>query len=306
MRISVVVPVRDGGPLFRYLAGSLQRSVQLHGIEVIVIDSGSTDDTVAVAEAAGFHVHRIAPQDFGHGRTRNLGAQLATGDIVCFLTDDVLPCTPDWPQLLAAALADPTVAGAYGRQVPRDASTMEMFFVAMNYPAHRLRFDPQPGGHHPRPGRVLFSNAFSAVRRETLMRIPFPDEIGYSEDLVWAHRALAAGYSIVYEPRAEALHAHHYTMRSLFRRTYLVGRALRAHNIDGGASFSESVRFLCAEIAYFIRTGHTHRLPQLISYEFTRWAGFHSGRILGGRAERRRDASSAAVTDSFGSDPRRA
>lgn len=135
------------------------------------------------------------------------------------------------------------VAGVYRGQVPRDATTMEMFFVALNYPQHPLRFDPQVAGHQPRPGRVLFSNAFSALRRDAALRVPFQNGIGFSEDLVWAHHALAAGYSIEYEPGAEALHAHRYSFRSLFQRTFSVGRALRAYGIDGGASFGESVRF---------------------------------------------------------------
>jgi hypothetical protein len=152
-----------------------------------------------------------------------------------------------------------------------------MFFVSLNYPAEPLRFDPQPGGHHPRPGRVLFSNAFSAARRELLLSIPFVDEVPVSEDQVWAHQVLEAGYSIAYEPAAEALHAHRYTLKGLFRRTYLVGRALRMIGLDRGASVGQSIRFLTAEVAYFVRQGHTHRLPQLLAYEFTRWVGFQAG-----------------------------
>ena len=244
-----------------------------------MIDSGSTDGSAEQAERFGFRVHRIPPAEFGHGRTRNLGVRIAEGDIVCFMTQDVLPCTPDWPMRFAEALADPQIAGVYGRQVPRDATTMEMFFVALNYPAEPLRFDPQPGGHHPRPGRVLFSNAFSAVRRELTLEFPFLDDVPVSEDQVWAHQILEAGFSIAYEPRAEALHAHRYSLRGLFQRTFFVGRALRMIGLDRGATLPESLRFLAAELTYFVRQGHTHRLPQLLAYEFTRWAGFQLGRL---------------------------
>jgi rhamnosyltransferase len=305
-RISVVVPIRNGGSLFRHLATTLQHARDQHDLDVIVIDSGSTDGTTEVAEQSQFRLHRIGAGEFGHGRTRNLGVRLALGDVVCFLTHDVLPCTPDWPLRFADALQDPRVAGVYGRQVPRDASTMEMFFVALNYPAAPLRFDPRPDGHHPRPGRVLFSNAFSALRRDVALRVPFPDGIGYSEDLVWAHHALAAGYSLAYEPAAEALHAHHYTLRALFRRTYLIGQTLRAYGIDTGASLPDSVRFLGTELSYFIRHGHTHRLPQLLTYEFARWSGFHAGRLLGGSSAARRRATGGGrlIADTFASDPR--
>lgn len=277
-RISVVLPVRNGGELFAHLARHLVQLRERLGVEVLVIDSGSSDGTLELAERCGFRSHRIAPEEFGHGRTRNLGVRLASGDIVCFITHDVLPCTPDWPLRFAEALADPTVAGVYGRQVPRDASTMEMFFVAMNYPEEALRFDPRPGGHPPRPGRVLFSNAFSAVRRELALRYPIPDSAPYSEDQIWAHRVMAAGYSLRYEPAAEALHAHVYDVRGLFRRTFRVGQALAQGGIDSGANLKESVRFLASEVAYVVRQGHAHRLPYLFVYEFTRWLGFQLGR----------------------------
>jgi GT2 family glycosyltransferase len=165
---------------------------------------------------------------------------------------------------------------------------MEMFFVALNYPGEALRFDPVCGAgrlqrHHPRPGRVLFSNAFSAVRRELIERVPFVDEVPVSEDQVWAHQVLARGNSIVYEPAAEALHAHRYTVRGLFRRTFLVGRALRIIGLDSGASFRESLRYLGAVLGYFVRQGHVHRVPGLLVHEFVRWAGFQVGRWGGSR-----------------------
>jgi rhamnosyltransferase len=278
-RISVVVPTLNGGQLFVPLARHLAQVAARWGVEVLIIDSGSTDDTPRHAERAGLRVHRIPPAEFGHGKTRNLGVRMTSGEVVCFLTQDVLPCTPDWPLRLAAALEDPQVAGAYGRQVPRDATTMEMYFVALNYPAQPLRFDPQPGGFHPRPGRVLFSNAFSAVRRDVVLALPFADDVPVSEDQVWARGALDRGYSIRYEPAAEALHAHRYTYRGLFRRTFLVGKALRRIGMDRGASAKESVQFLLGEIGYFIRQGHVQRLPQLLVYELTRWAGFQAGRL---------------------------
>lgn len=280
--ISVVIPVRNGGRNFERLALSLRRTRDRLGasaFQVLVIDSGSRDGTPERAEASGFDVERIPPASFGHGRTRNLGVRLSRGDVVCFLTDDVLPVSPDWPERFARALSDPMVAGVYGRQVPRDANTMEMFFVSLNYPEEPLRYEPSPDGHDPRPGRVVFSNAFSGVRRDVALEIPIPEDADYSEDQIWARRVLAAGHAIAYEPRAEALHAHVYRLGGVFRRSYFVGRALRSAGIDKGAGLGESVKFLVSELRYFVRQGHVHRLPQLLLYEFLRWAGFHVGRI---------------------------
>jgi rhamnosyltransferase len=282
--VSVVVPTLNGGREFLRLCRHLAALRARGGVhEVLIIDSGSRDGTVEAAEAAGLRVHRLAAGEFGHGRTRQLGVGLTAGDVIAFLTQDVLPVTPDWPARFAAAFADETIAGVYGRQVPRDATTMEMFFVALNYPAEPLRFDPQPGGHAPRPGRVLFSNAFSAVRRSVIERVPFPADADFSEDQLWAHAALAAGFSIAYVPGAEALHAHRYTLEGLFARSASIGRALSRQGLAGGATLGESWRFLLTEVRYFVHQGHAHRLVQLLPYEFLRWAGFQWGRRVGNR-----------------------
>lgn len=278
--VSIVVPTLEGGEPFTRLARQLGRLRDAQGHEVLIIDSGSTDGTPEVAERHGLRVERIPREAFGHARTRNLGVRLTSGAIVAFLTQDVLPVTPDWPRVLAAAFSDPQVAGVYGRQVPRDADTMEMFFVSLNYPAAPMRFTAADHTMHPRPGRVLFSNAFSAVRRDVMTRIPFP-ETPVSEDQLWAFLVLAAGHAIAYEPRAEALHAHHYSAPGLFRRSFLIGQALAAVGRARGATFTESVRFLTTEVRYFVRQGHAHRLPQLLRHEFVRWAGFQVGRRYG-------------------------
>ena len=65
-------------------------------------------------------VIRIPPQEFGHGKTRNLAAAYAHGDYLVFLTQDVTPANADWlASLLAPLLAEPSIAGAYSRQLPR-------------------------------------------------------------------------------------------------------------------------------------------------------------------------------------------
>ena len=86
--VSVVIPVKDAGPLFeRVLDG-----VRSQGpVELVVIDSGSRDRSPELARAAGAEVIEIPPEQFGHGRTRNLGAERSSGDLIAFLTQDAVP-----------------------------------------------------------------------------------------------------------------------------------------------------------------------------------------------------------------------
>jgi glycosyltransferase involved in cell wall biosynthesis len=284
LRLTAVVVTKDGGMQLTHLARHLARQRERYGIDVLVVDSGSTDETTTCARENGFTLHTIDPREYGHGRTRNLGARLAESDVVCFLSQDVLPCTPDWPAVFARHFADDErVAGVCGRQVPRSASTAEMWFVSLNYPATPCRFDPVPGGHVPVLGHVVFSNAFAAVRRSTLLEIPYVDDVPSAEDHVWAKMVTARGWSIVYEPRAEALHAHRYTLRELYRRNYLNAQGGEAFGLLRKTTFRAGLAHFAREIAYFVRHGHAHWLPWLVCYEFVRWWGWQSGRRNGWR-----------------------
>lgn len=282
--MAAVVVTKNGGPEFAHLAKHLVWQRDRYGINVLVVDSGSTDTTTTYAREHGFGLHVIEPREYGHGRTRNLAARLADCDVVCFLSQDVLPCTPDWPAVFAQHFADDTrVAGVCGRQVPRSASTAEMWFVSLNYPPTPYRFDPVPGGHVPALGRVVFSNAFCAVRRSALLEIPYVDDVPSAEDHIWAKTVTARGWAIVYEPRAEALHAHRYTLRELYRRNYLNAQGGEPFGLLQKTTFRAGVAHFAREVAYFIRHGHAHRLPWLVCYELVRWLGSQSGRRSGWR-----------------------
>jgi rhamnosyltransferase len=284
LRFTVIVLTKDGGLLFTHLARHLAWQRERYGIDVLIVDSGSTDGTARCARSHGFTVHTIDPREYGHGRTRNLAARMAAGDVVCFLTQDVLPCTPDWPAVFAEHFAtDPKLAGVYGRQVPRSAATAEMHFVSANYPAEPRRYDPIPGGHLPALGRVLFSDAFGAVRRSVVLDVPYVDDIPVSEDQVWGNAVTRAGWAIRYEPRAEALHGHRYTLRGLYRRTYLIAQAGEPFGLLARSTFWAGLAHLAREVAYFFRGGHAHWIPWLICYEFVRWCALQAGRRNGWR-----------------------
>ena len=120
--MSVVIPVKDGERYLEELLDALARE----GVdETLVIDSGSRDRSREIARAAGVELIEIAPQEFGHGRTRNLGAERTSGELICFLTQDATPC-PGWLAAYREALAlDERVGAAYGPHLPRpDTSPM--------------------------------------------------------------------------------------------------------------------------------------------------------------------------------------
>jgi len=132
--ISVLIPVKDGGAdLVRCLQAIATQTVD-DQMEVVVVDSGSTDGSPDRARELGATVHEIPADQFVHGATRNLAAQLSQGDVLVFTTQDAVPADDEWLARLVRALEGDGIAGAYGRQLPHeDATPPEQFFLDFMY-----------------------------------------------------------------------------------------------------------------------------------------------------------------------------
>ncbi len=138
--ISVVIPVKNGGAdLARCLAGIAAQGSRRRS-RWWSSTPGSTDGSPERARRAGAVVHEIPPEEFGHGRTRNLGVELARGDAVVFTSQDAVADDSGWlARLVAAARSGANVAGAYGRQLPHpDARPPERFFLDFMYGPARV------------------------------------------------------------------------------------------------------------------------------------------------------------------------
>ena len=220
--VSVVVPVKDGA---RYLDELLEAVADQRidaEVEVLVVDSGSRDGSVAIARSRGARVVEIAPAEFGHGRTRNLAAEHAAGEAVVFLTQDAAPAGDDWLASLVAPLdGDARVGMAFGPHLPRPdtsatiARELSEFFGAFTDRELRLDDHPQPGD----PASGFFSNVNSAVLRACWEQVRFRD-VAYAEDQAFARDAMAAGWRKAYVPRAGVLHAHDYPFAQFMRRYF--------------------------------------------------------------------------------------
>ncbi|HUF01663.1 MAG TPA: glycosyltransferase family A protein, partial [Gaiellaceae bacterium] len=129
--ISVVIPVKDGGSDLVRCLEAIRRQQVDDEVEIVVVDSGSSDGSPERAGQLGARVHEIPPDEFNHGHARNLGAGLARGDVLVFTTQDAYAVDDSWLASLIAALhSRGDLAGAYGRQLPHhDARPPERYFL---------------------------------------------------------------------------------------------------------------------------------------------------------------------------------
>jgi O-antigen biosynthesis protein len=219
--VSVVIPVLDGE---RFLDSVLQALQREGPDEVLVIDSGSHDRSRQIATSAGARVIEVTPESFGHGTTRNLGAESTTGEFICFLTQDAEP-VPGWLSAYREAfdLTD-HVGAAYGPHLPRP-DTSPMIARELTEFFHGFSPDDVPVVQD-RDGPIFLSNVNACYWRACWTEIRFP-EVAYAEDQGFARAMLDAGWKKVYHPGAAVLHAHDYGTVEFMRRYFDEYRGLR-------------------------------------------------------------------------------
>src|ERR1700720_1582367 len=102
-------------------------------LEVIVVDSGSTDGTCGVAEQQAARLLNIAPEHFAHSVARNQGAEHASGEYLLFMVQDALPLTNLWLREMVGALEDNELAAVSCAEYPRSDSDLFYQFLIHNH-----------------------------------------------------------------------------------------------------------------------------------------------------------------------------
>lgn len=236
VKASVVVPVKNGGPLLVRVLRQVQAQQTPWPFDILVIDSGSKDGSRERVRELGVPLHRIAPGEFGHGKTRNLGARLTTGEFIVFITQDALPTGRGWlAELIAAAELSPDTAGAFGRHLaypeasPATERELAAHFQGFGAVPNTVRLD-DPARYRNEEGYRQFLHFFSSnnacIRRTVWREIPLP-EVDFAEDQLWAKAVIEAGYAKAYAPQACVYHSHNFGVLESYRRAFDESRALR-------------------------------------------------------------------------------
>jgi rhamnosyltransferase len=177
--------------------------------QIVIVDSGSTDATLAIASRFPVDVESIRPEDFSFGRSLNIGCRAATGDIVVIASAHVFPVYDSWLSELTAPFADPRTALTYGRQVgDQRTKYSEKRVMARWFPP--VSVDNQD--------HAFCNNANAAIRRSIWESQPYDEALTGLEDLDWAKKALDAGHRIAYVATAPIVHVHEESFPQLVNR----------------------------------------------------------------------------------------
>lgn len=227
-------------------------------------------------------VHHIKKNQFDHGGTRRVGAALAEGEILVFMTQDAVPYDKFLIRnLIKPILEKKSVGAAYARQLPReDCSFLEKCTRSFNYPENSCIKTEKD---IPAYGIKTFfcSNVCAAYRREAYEKVGgFVDRAIFNEDMICAGNMVKAGYGIAYAADAKVIHSHNYTCLQQLHRNFDLGVSQAEHPeiFEGVPSEGEGLRLVKKTAGILLKSGKFWLLPQLIFQSGFKYIGYFMGK----------------------------
>lgn len=236
--VSIIIPVKNGMPFVADLYKMIKRQEVDFDFEIIVIDSGSTDESLSVfpGDDERFRLIQIPSSSFGHGRTRNLGVESARGELCAFLTHDAVPADSLWLRELVRPLReDDSIAASFGRHIAHQGASpfttweLEAHFNGLRQWPVVWISDAREYSRNQGLRQIFhfYSDNSSCLRKSVWESYPYPD-VSYAEDQLWAKMIIEAGYKKAFSWDSVVRHSHEYSFWGRLSRSYDESKALYA------------------------------------------------------------------------------
>lgn len=229
--ISVIIPVKNGASTLARCFESIQSQQCSLPVEILVIDSGSTDSSVQIANNYGVKLISIKPSEFNHGLTRNLGAQLASGDLLLYTVQDAFFTDSDILERMSTHFSEIDNCAVVGHQaVPheKDKNPLLWFRRFTTPEIKKIVFDSKKSV----PKAIAWDNVISMYRKSSLLIHPFK-LTDTCEDWIWATEVFYNGWKLVYDPSIVIYHYHHrtflYTLKTEYGVIYTLNEYLNVY-----------------------------------------------------------------------------
>lgn len=250
----------------RLLTGIAQQTID--DVQIILVDSGSSDATLEIARRFPVDIVQIRPEDFTFGRSLNCGISHAIADYVVIASAHVYPVYPDWLEKMLAPLGDSQTALAYGKQRGMETTKFSEHQIFQHwFPDVSMSRQPHP----------FCNNANAAIRRELWERQPYNETLPGLEDLAWARNLQEQGYTIAYVAEAEIIHVHNETWPGVFNRYRREGMAFKQIYPHENFGLGELVRLFTTNVMIDIQAATRQGVLQKVFSDILRfrWMQFY-------------------------------
>ncbi len=270
---SIIIRAYNEEKYIGRLLEGIQRQT-LKDVEIILVDSGSTDSTVPIAESYGARVVRIPSAEFTFGRSLNYGIKEAKREFIVIASAHVYPVYPDWLETLLHPFQDERIALSYGKQRgPEFAKFSEQQIFHQWY----------PDLSKPNQETAFCNNANAAIRKSLWEENNYDETLTGLEDLAWAKWAKEQGHSIAYVAEAEIIHVHNETPRGVYNRYRREAMALRRIYPEAHFNFYDFLRLtitnIMSDLWHAARAREGVLLKNIPSIFWFRFMQFHGTRM---------------------------
>jgi rhamnosyltransferase len=271
MNCSIIIRAYNEGIYIGRLLEGIRHQT-LKDAEVILVDSGSTDATISIAESYGARVVRIPSAEFTFGRSLNYGIKAAKSEFIVIASAHVYPVYPDWLETLLRPFQDDSIALTYGKQRGPDFA---------KFSEQQIFHQWYPDLSKPKQETAFCNNANAAIRKSLWEQNPYDETLTGLEDLAWAKWAREQGLAIAYVSEAEIIHVHNETPRGVYNRYRREAMALRRIYPEAHFNFYDFVRLTITNILSDLWHAARERilLKNISSIFWFRFMQFHGTRI---------------------------
>lgn len=279
-KISVIIPTYNAENSLVGLLVSL-KSQSILDYELIIIDSSSNDRTVDIAQKYTDNIIVIPKEEFDHGGTRAKAVNIAKGDILVFLTQDVLAYDEHTLENIVKVFKDKNVGAAYGKQLSYESTNLfGKHLREFNYQDETIIKTKKDISKYGIKTAQL-SNSFAAYRKDILLATGnFKDNLILGEDVYSGAKIILAGYKLVYTADAKVYHSHSYTVWDEFKRYFDIGVFHKCESwiLDNfGKAEGEGIKYIKSEIKFLLANDAWYLLPEFLVRNWMKYLGYKMG-----------------------------
>ena len=280
LQASIVVRTLNEDRYLSELLDALGKQV-MDGInyEVVLVDSGSSDETLKIAEHYDCRIQHITREEFSFGRSLNIGCEAAQGEILVIVSGHCVPTDSYWLQRLCQPILEDQAEYTYGRQFGGSESYVSEQRIFAKYFPEQSKV-PQEG--------FYCNNANAALLKSVWYTYRFDEELTGLEDMELAQRLVNDGGRIAYVAEAAVFHCHTETWPQVQRRFEREAIALQKIMPQVHVNLFDVFRYIISSVwhdwRYVKQLEERYPLRDILLYRMNQflgvWKGNHQHRKL--------------------------
>lgn len=277
MIISIIIRTYNEERYLNDLLNAIfNQTINDHKVEIIIVDSGSTDNTLDIASSFNCTIKKIEKVNFSFGRSLNLGCMTSNGEILIFISGHCIPANEFWLQNLINPIIKNEVILTYGKQIGSSNTKFSELQIFEKYFPTESKI-PQIG--------FFCNNANAAILKSEWERYRFDEDLTGLEDMYLAKKLYDSGLLLGYVSNAIVYHHHHENWGKIKNRFEREAIALQKILPEVQISFFDLIRYIFSSILIDFKISIQHKyyfikLPEIIYYRTAQYWGSYKGNHL--------------------------